>query len=161
MANQSIKRFNIRVYGLIVNENDEILVTDEYCQNQFMTKFPGGGLEFGEGLTEGLKREFQEECGKEIEIVNHFYTTDFFIESIFSGGGQLISVYYTCRFVDKSPLKTINKRYEGLKEVNDSIAFRWIALNSLSENDLSWPVDRHVVSLLKNSFKAEASSLCL
>ena len=30
------------------------------------------------GLIEALKREFMEECNAEIEIIKHFYTTDFF-----------------------------------------------------------------------------------
>lgn len=159
MSNTPINRFNIRVYGLIINDDDQLLVTDEFCQNQYMTKFPGGGLEFGEGFTDGLKREFMEECGREIEVLNHFYTTDFFVESKFGGGGQLISVYYACRFVDHKPLETIEERYQGLAKVNDSIAFRWVPLNLLTEDDVSWPVDKHVVSLLKQRLNRSVLSL--
>jgi len=78
MQHDGIVHFNIRVYGLVLNDKNELLVTDEYCQNRYMTKFPGGGLEFGEGLIEGLQREFIEESGQAIEVISHFYTTDFF-----------------------------------------------------------------------------------
>ncbi|MEZ5174120.1 MAG: NUDIX domain-containing protein [Bacteroidia bacterium] len=143
--------FNVRVYGLIINERNELLVSDEFCQNRYMTKFPGGGLEFGEGLIDGLKREFIEECGQEVEVLGHFYTTDFFVESMFRGGGQLISIYYKCRFIEQPRIETISKPYEGIPEINDSIAFRWVALSDIAQDDMSFPVDKHVVGLLKKS----------
>ena len=148
MADTPGFRFNVRVYGLIINDKGELLVTDEYCQNRYMTKFPGGGLEYGEGLLEGLKREFIEECGQEVEVTSHFYTTDFFVESIFRGGGQLISVYYRCKFREKIHFPIITTPYENLPETNDSVAFRWIPLHELSPELLTWPVDKHVVELL-------------
>lgn len=148
----SITKFNLRVYGLIINDNNELLVSDEYCQDQFMTKFPGGGLELGEGLIDGLKREFIEECNESVEIIRHFYTTDFFIKSVFRGGGQLISVYYLCRFLKNPSIKTIQVPFEGLSTINDSIAFRWIPLEHLEERHLTWPVDQHVVRLLQKEF---------
>ena len=72
-------KFIIRVYGLVINPQNEVLLTDEYRYETNMTKFPGGGLHYGEGLIDCLKREFREECnGQEIENIRHFYTTDFF-----------------------------------------------------------------------------------
>ena len=49
------KRFNIRVYGFLIDEGC-ILVTDEFRLGIFMTKFPGGGLIYGEGMIDCLKR---------------------------------------------------------------------------------------------------------
>ncbi len=152
MAENVLNHFNVRVYGLLINEKNELLVSDEYCQNQYMTKFPGGGLEYGEGLIEGLKREFIEECGQEVEVLSHFYTTDFYIKSMFRGGGQLISIYYLCRFKDDISFECISSRFEGIPQINDSIAFRWIPVDKLQKEDLSWPVDKHVVDMLKERF---------
>jgi ADP-ribose pyrophosphatase YjhB (NUDIX family) len=90
--------FNVRVYGLLLNDDDELLVSDEQEYGMQFTKFPGGGLELGEGLLDGLKREFMEECNLEIEVVGHFYTTDFFVKSAFNNS-QVISVYYLVRSV--------------------------------------------------------------
>lgn len=150
MAEESVNHFNVRVYGLVINAKNELLVSDEYCQNQYMTKFPGGGLEYGEGLIEGLKREFMEECEQEVEVIDHFYTTDIYVKSMFRGGGQLLSIYYLCRFREDVKFKSVFTRYEGIPPINDSIAFRWIPIDLLSEDDLSWPIDKHVVSLIKN-----------
>ena len=155
MAEEGVNHFNVRVYGLIINDKNELLVSDEYCQNQYMTKFPGGGLEYGEGLIEGLKREFIEECEQEVEVLEHFYTTDFYIKSVFRGGGQLLSVYYLCRFREDIKFKCISTRYDGIPPINDSIAFRCIPIDTLNVDDLSWPVDKHVVALIKAKNKSK------
>ena len=76
-----MNNFNIRVYGLLINDKNQILISDERRNDFSFTKFPGGGLEFGEGTIDCLKREFIEEMNLEIEVLSHFYTTDFFVSS--------------------------------------------------------------------------------
>src|SRR5580698_9285100 len=98
--------FNVRVYGLLVNDQNEVMISDEQEYGIRFTKFPGGGLEFGEGLIDGLKREFLEECNAEVEVIGHFYTTDFFVQSAFNES-QVISVYYLVR--NLGPLNLIFK----------------------------------------------------
>lgn len=87
--------FTIRIYGLIINQNNEILISDEFQLGTKMTKFPGGGLESGEGTIDCLKREFREECnGQELENIRHFYTTDYYQKALFYEKTQLLSIYY-------------------------------------------------------------------
>jgi len=43
--------FNVRVYALIIN-GDSILISKELIMVKEVLKFPGGGLEYGEGLIE-------------------------------------------------------------------------------------------------------------
>ena len=57
-----IEKLNLRVYGLLLNNNGEVLLTDESRFGMEFTKFPGGGIELGEGISDCLKREFIEEC---------------------------------------------------------------------------------------------------
>ena len=143
-------QFNVRVYGLLINERNEVLISDEQEYGMRFVKFPGGGLEYGEGLIEGLKREFVEECNVEVEIVKHFYTTDFFVKSAFNDS-QIISVYYLVKNV--SPLnlvfKTIAYDFDGEGEILQ--AFRWINLADLKVEDVTFPTDQHVVKLLLTS----------
>lgn len=115
-----------------------------------MTKFPGGGLEFGEGLIDGLKREFREELNIEIHDIEHFYTTDFFQVSAFKPNGQLISVYYTVRTSTPDLIKVVTKPFETLSRVDDTQVFRWMDLHQIKAADMTWPVDQHVVNLLNN-----------
>jgi 8-oxo-dGTP diphosphatase len=142
--------FNVRVYGLLINEDNQILISDEQEYGMQFSKFPGGGLEYGEGLVDGLKREFVEECNANIEVISHFYTTDFFVKSAFNDT-QVISVYYLVRNI--SPLNLIFKTaqfdFDGEGEVLQS--FRWIGLQDLKEEYVTFQVDRHVVKLLLNS----------
>lgn len=142
--------FNVRVYGLLINDRNEILVSDEQEYGMRFSKFPGGGLEYGEGLIDGLKREFVEECNVEIEVLSHFYTTDFYIKSAFNDS-QIISVYYLVKNI--TPLNLVFKTavfdFDGEGEVLQS--FRWVSIGSISPEDVTFPIDQHVVKLLINN----------
>ena len=146
--------FNVRVYGLLINESNQVLITDEQEFGMQFTKFPGGGLEFGEGLIDGLKREFVEECNVEIDVLSHFYTTDFFVKSAFNDS-QVINVYYIIR--NTSPLnlifKTVQFDFDGESEKEDGLlqSFRWVDIAELTEDDVTFPTDKHVVKLLKDN----------
>ncbi len=145
--------FVIRVYGIVINNNSEVLLSDEFQMGLRMTKFPGGGLEFGEGTIDGLKREFREECnGQEIKDIQHFYTTDFFQKALFYENKQLISIYYLAKL--SSPLKfKISKRpFDFQEEKNGNQSFRWIKIKSINEGDITFPIDKFVVSKLKKQF---------
>src|SRR3954471_21402354 len=86
--------FNIRVYGILIGENKQVLVSDEFIRGDYYTKFPGGGLEFGEGTRDCLKREFMEEMNLDVAVGEHLYTTDFYQMSAFNPKLQIISIYY-------------------------------------------------------------------
>jgi ADP-ribose pyrophosphatase YjhB (NUDIX family) len=123
------------------------LISDEQEYGMRFTKFPGGGLEFGEGLTDGLKREFLEECAAEIEIISHFYTTDFFVKSAFNNS-QVISVYYLVKNV--TPLNVTFKNavfdFDGEGDVLQS--FRLVKIADLPDEDFLFPSDQYVAKLL-------------
>ena len=89
-------KFNVRVYGILLNHKNEVLISDEELGDCAFTKFPGGGLEYGEGLIDALKREYKEECDLDIEVIDHLYTTDFYEKSSFNES-QIISIYYTIK----------------------------------------------------------------
>jgi 8-oxo-dGTP diphosphatase len=143
----SKKFFNVRVYGLLINDKNEVLISDEQEYGIQFTKFPGGGLEYGEGLIEGLKREFVEECDTEVEVINHFYTTDFFVKSAFNDS-QIISVYYLVKAVSdlRFATKTIVFDFDGEGDVLQS--FRWIKLSELTVSAFTFPTDQYVADLL-------------
>ena len=139
--------FNVRVYGLLINNQNEVLVSDEQEYGMRFTKFPGGGLEYGEGLTDGLKREFMEECNAEIEVLSHFYTTDFFVKSAFNDS-QIISVYYLVKNINKLDLSIKTKVFDFDGEGDVLQAFRWLKLDTLSADDFTFPIDKYEAKLL-------------
>jgi 8-oxo-dGTP diphosphatase len=156
----TINRFNLRVYGLIINEKNEVLLTDEYFRDMRMTKFPGGGLEFGEGTLDCLKREAMEEFGQKVEVLEHFYTTDFFQPALFYADTQLISIYYRMKFKEPVRFRISTKPFDFNELKNGSISFRWKAIRELSADDFTFPVDKHVVFLLKDKFKNVDTLMC-
>ena len=143
-------KFNVRVYGLLINEHNEVLISDEKEYGMRFTKFPGGGLELGEGLIDGLKREFLEECQVEVEVLSHFYTTDFFVISAFNNS-QVISVYYKIKNLTPLNLVFKQKVFDFDAEGDVLQAFRWVKLNDLKVEDFTFETDRHVVKLLLGS----------
>jgi ADP-ribose pyrophosphatase YjhB (NUDIX family) len=148
--NPKPNHFVIRVYGLVLNKTAQILLSDEYLFNQRMTKFPGGGLEFGEGPEDCIRREAIEEFGQEIEIIQHFYTTGFYQRALFFENHQLLSIYYIIKFREK-PLFRISEKPFDFDEINGSQSFRWATLDELNEDDLTFPIDQYVLNLLKEN----------
>ncbi len=148
--------FNVRVYGLLINQDNEVLVSDEQEYGFRFSKFPGGGLELGEGLIDGLKREFVEECNAEIDVTAHFYTTDFFEKSSFNDS-QVISVYYLVK--EKAPLQLAFKTkiydFDGQGEILQS--FRWVKIENLLIDEITFKTDKTVVELLKKQFSSNGA----
>ena len=146
--------FNVRVYGILIDSANRILVADEYIRGMYVTKFPGGGLEFGEGTRDCLKREFKEETNLEVTIGDHIYTTDFFQISAFNNRDQIISIYYAVHAIEPIGLTTSNKVFDfepdAVSDPNGTAeAFRWIEWADLNEDSVSLPIDKVVVRMLK------------
>jgi len=151
-------RFNIRIYGILINEHKQVLVSDELIRGSYITKFPGGGLEFGEGTRECLQREFLEEMNLKVETGKHIYTTDYFQISAFNPEHQIISIYYHAKALEeiKVPLKSKPfdfdeaqmKVYEATKETE---TFRFIDWDDFSAEQLTLPIDKIVASMVKTT----------
>lgn len=147
---------NIRVYGILLGENKKVLVSDEFIRGDYFTKFPGGGLEFGEGTRDCLKREFKEEMDLEVKIGDHIYTTDFFQLSAFNPGQQIISIYYFAEALEpiRAPLRTVpfdfdEQQLKVYEEKKETETFRFIEWDLFDENSVSLPIDKVVAQMLK------------
>ena len=145
-----MKRFNIRVYGIWINDNNEILVSDERIGDFRFTKFPGGGLEFGEGIRDCLIREWKEELDLDITVTDHIYTTDFFQISAFDNFSQIISVYYKVKPVTTGipVIQLQNKLHDFTGEGREEVLFRMMPLDNFSQNDVTLPIDKIVAGMI-------------
>ncbi len=153
-----MQRFNIRVYGILVNDKKQVLVSDEFIRGNYYTKFPGGGLEFGEGTRECLKREFMEEMGLNVEIGRHIYTTDYFQMSAFNPDHQIISIYYYAKALEeiKAPLREKLFDFDEAqlaiyKDKGEIETFRFIEWDNFSEESVTLPIDKIVAKMVKES----------
>jgi 8-oxo-dGTP diphosphatase len=149
-------RFNIRVYGILINEQQQVLVSDEYIRGMYITKFPGGGLEFGEGTRDCLKREFMEEMNLKVEVGDHLYTTDYFQMSAFNPEHQIISIYYAVKALEEikvplriKPFDFDEQQMKVYEEKKETETFRFIYWNDFSETHLTLPIDKIVADLVK------------
>ncbi|MBI3521288.1 MAG: NUDIX domain-containing protein [Bacteroidetes bacterium] len=147
-----MKSFNVRVYGILIHDN-KVLVSDEYIKGMNITKLPGGGLEFGEGTIDCVIREFKEELNLDIEVVSHFYTTDFFVNSAFSVNNQVISIYYTVKAKGDFDFPVTDKPFNFPKKKEGAQALRWVALNKISEHDFTFIIDKRIGEMLNNNWK--------
>ena len=139
------KRFNIRVYGLLIRDQKQVLLSTERRRDFQFTKFPGGGLDWGEGSRDCIRREIKEELGLEIEIEKLFYLTEHFQESAFRDQDQLISIYY---LIDSKAKEDIQDGMESLDPNEEDNRFYWRDIPSLTEDELTFPIDREVLKLL-------------
>ena len=152
-----MSNFNIRVYGILINDNKQVLVADEYIRGGLYTKFPGGGLEFGEGTRDCLKRELKEELCIEAEVGDHIYTTDYFQISAFRPTDQIISIYYFAKQLEELKVPTREKQFDFdeeqmkvYKQTGETETFRWIDWNDFSEETVTLPIDKIVAKMIKN-----------
>jgi len=149
--------FNVRVYGLLLDAQDRLLVSDESIRGEFFTKLPGGGLEFGEGTRDGLAREFMEEAGITVTVGKHLYTTDFFQISAFNKKDQIISIYYMVHSTECEKIKTSERDFDfSTEQIADKKgtfeSFRWVNFENLNEESMSLPIDKVAIQILKQNF---------
>jgi 8-oxo-dGTP diphosphatase len=151
--------FNIRVYGILINDKKQVLVSDEFIRGNYYTKFPGGGLEFGEGTRDCLKREFMEEMNLNVEIGEHIYTTDFFQMSAFNPEHQIISIYYAAKALEEITAPLRNKEFdfdeqqlETYHRTGETETFRFVEWNDFSAEAVSLPIDKVLADLVKRLY---------
>ena len=148
--------FNIRVYGILIDNQNRLLASDEFIRGMYITKLPGGGLELGEGTRECLKREFMEETGLDVTVGEHFYTTDFYQISAFNNKDLIVCIYYRVFANEEIHISTKEKAFDFTADqiadpTKESEVMRWISCLDLTENDVTLPIDRVVINMLKQN----------
>lgn len=150
--------FNLRVYGVLINDRKQVLVSDEFIRGNYYTKFPGGGLEFGEGTRDCLRREFLEEMNLPVKVGEHIYTTDYFQLSAFNPQHQIVSIYYYVQALEDISVRLKSKpfdfdeqqlkMYEASQETE---TFRFIDSADFTEDCVTLPIDKIVAGIVKSS----------
>lgn len=132
---EKIDTFNIRVYGLLAH-NQSLLIIKEPYAGEILYKLPGGGLEFGESLIDGLKRELKEELDLDLCAARHFYTQEDFMVSRFRANEQLLLIYF---LIEVDNIQDLKKRDPSIDEI------MWIPLNELKTQHVNLPTDQLVI----------------
>ncbi|MEM6768536.1 MAG: NUDIX domain-containing protein [Bacteroidota bacterium] len=143
-----MNRFNLRVYGLCVVAG-KLLLTDEIRFGMKMTKLPGGGLQFGEGLEQALKREWREELSVEIEVGEIFYVNPFIQTSFFNPKDEVISLYFHVNLLGEPQGTFTGKPMDFATEEDDQQVFRWVSLAEIDEESFTFPIDKAMFRKLR------------
>lgn len=150
--------FNVRVYGVMINELKQVLVSDELVRGNYFTKFPGGGMEFGEGTRDCLRRELKEELGIESSIGDHIYTTDYFQLSAFNPSDQIISIYYYVTPLEPFHVPVRIKLFDfdeqqmnDYKQTSEIESIRFVDAKDFSPECVTLPIDKIVAGIIKQT----------
>lgn len=135
-----IDRFNVRVYGVCLKDQSVLVLHEEYAGN-YLTKLPGGGLEFGEGTVQCLARELEEELNLTLKSATHFYTQEDFVQSRFRENEQLLTIYYLMEVESTEDLLILDPCIERVE---------WVPI--FQENPFELPVDQIVYKKLQEQF---------
>lgn len=149
MEKSKPSRFTVRAYGILVNSSREVLLVHEKMPEMEFTKFPGGGVEFGEGPEDCVVREFKEETGLDVFVDKHFYTTGRFQQSAFRSSDQLIAIYYVLKQRDPKCDLLEMERTINISGKEEILKFHWMPLTQLTEEDLTFPIDKFLVPLIR------------
>ncbi len=123
-------KLNIRTAGIIIH-NNKILVhkninKDHYC-------IPGGRIEIGENSEKTIKREMQEELGKEIEVIDYIST----IENFFEMNNKKYHEFYLLYKIEfkNEEDKKIDYTMKNV-EGKEYLQYEWIDLDKIEEYNI-------------------------
>lgn len=133
----------IRLTGILL-EDDRVLLVKETLRERSRWNLPGGGLEMGETLEEGLRRELREETGLEVHVGELLYVTDRFK----SLGRHVVDLCFRVHRVAGTPTEQpAGKDGEVLSEV------RMVAVDELPAFGLS----EKFAQLVRDGFPGKGS----
>ena len=141
-----MKRVTQRAYGILINEAQEVLVSDEFRFGRYFRKFPGGGVEKGEGIIDVLKREFKEELSLEIDSHEFLFFNDYFQQSSFDPNAQVTCFYYLVKCSKAKDM--VLENYE-IPLTENGEKQQWILVNELKIEQLTFPIDQDALKALK------------
>ncbi|GGH75724.1 NUDIX domain-containing protein [Phaeocystidibacter marisrubri] len=145
----SSTKYTLRVYGFLVKD-DKVLISSEHFKGKHLFKFPGGGMEEGEGTKDALIREFDEELGLAVEVSQHVYTTDFYLNSFFDPAYQVMSIYYRVEAKESLSFETHPKG--EIPKPGDSESFQWWEISDLNSEMFTFPTEAKAFEAFRTLF---------
>jgi 8-oxo-dGTP diphosphatase len=113
--------------GAVIVRNGAVLAVEYDDENGLHYNLPGGGLERGETLREGVQREVMEETSAEVDVGRLLLITEWKPRPFGSDEMRYeLGMYFQCRLARGS-----EPRMPKTPDPNQ-IALRWIPLNALS-----------------------------
>ncbi len=118
--------FNVRVTGVLV-ENNKILLVKQKVSEKRNWSLPGGKLEQGETLEQGIIREMKEETGLDVEIIRLLYLCD-----VSASDNTLLHITFLLKRVD-GDIKLPTNEFE----TNPIYGVEFVPISDLTEYGLN------------------------
>lgn len=120
-------KLNVRAAGIIIH-NNKVLTHRNLNSNHYT--FIGGRVEIGEDSASTVKREIEEEIGKEVEIIEHGGVIENFFEMQGTKYHEMLFMH-RAEFVDEEDQK-IEYTLKN-KEGKDYLQYEWIDIDHLDD----------------------------
>jgi len=112
----------IRTAARAVLLDNEGMIALQFVSKDGYHKLPGGGVENGESIEDGLRREIREEVGCELEIINNIGET---LEHRYKYGVIQTSFCYLAKVVGKKGLPQFEQ-----DEIEDGMISLWTDIDT-------------------------------
>ncbi len=132
-------KLNVRA-GVVIIHNNKILLHRNVNSDHYA--MIGGRVEIGENSEHTIKREVQEELGKEIEITGYVSTVENFFEMKGAKYHEIMFIY-KAEFV-KEEDKKLESTLQNI-EGKDYLQYEWIDLDKIDEYPLRPDVLKEVL----------------
>ena len=132
-------KLNVRAAGIIIHNNK--VLTHRYLNSNHYT-FIGGRVEIGEDSATTVKREFDNELGKEVEIIEHGGVIENFFEMQGTKYHEMLFMH-RAEFVDEEDQKieyTLKNR-----EGKDYLQYEWIDIDHLDDNPIKPAIIKEIL----------------
>lgn len=116
----------VSTYAILV-ENNHILMVKTHNNRWY---FPGGGLNVGESLQDGLKREAWEELGIEIEVGELLHADDMvYYHDPVDKSSHLVRLYFLCTTAAQ------DFHFQNAEERDEFLEIGWVPLDNLNPDE--------------------------
>ena len=123
-------KLNIRVAGVLIH-NNKVLTHKDVNKDHYA--LPGGRIQIGENSKEALRREIQEELGKEIEIKQYIATIENFFEMDNKKYHEIFFIH-KAEFVNDEDKKIEYIMYN--MEGKEYLRYEWLDLEKIDEYNI-------------------------
>ena len=141
----------IRCTGLIIENNSVLLV--EYDDNGVHYNLPGGGLEPGETIVEGVAREVLEETTAEVEVGPLALLYELAPHK--QSGDYDVNEKHSLHLIFECTLKNNSRPKLPQKPDPNQTAVKWVTLEELGSILLIPNINQQIINYVKNKRNIE------
>ncbi len=131
-----IKHSHLGIYGIIIKNNEILLINKESGPYKGKLDLPGGSMNFGETPTQTLEREILEETGLKVKSYKLYNVFSVVVD--WACENKKIKVHHTAiTYKIKNYENKVLENIEINEINNDSSGAKFYDIKKLNQNDLS------------------------